>query len=66
MYGHRILDPQRVLSLKRQGFANAEIARRLGVTTSAIYHVLKKINAALSTETVDKAVSTYKRHIAKC
>lgn len=43
MYGqHRKIDPSQVMAFKRRGLTNTQIARRLGVTTGAIYHVLRK------------------------
>ena len=43
MYGqHRKIDPVQVMAFKRRGLSNTQIARRLGVTAGAIYHVLRK------------------------
>jgi transcriptional regulator len=43
MHGrYRKLDPSRVLTLKRQGLSNAQIAIRLGATNGAISQVLGK------------------------
>ena len=44
MHGqHRKLDPSRVLTLKRQGLSNVQIARRLGVTHGAVSQILYKL-----------------------
>ena len=44
MHGqHRKLDPSRVLTLKRQGLSNVQIARRLGATHGAISQILCKL-----------------------
>jgi transposase len=43
MHGqHRKIDPSRIMTLKRRGLSNAQIARRLGVSNGAVYHVLRK------------------------
>ena len=38
------IDDEKVARLKAQGFSNAIIARRLGVTHGAIYHSVKRHN----------------------
>ncbi|MBI3545907.1 MAG: helix-turn-helix domain-containing protein [Gammaproteobacteria bacterium] len=38
----RKLDRAKVFKLKKQGLSNSQIARRLGVTHSAVHHVLNK------------------------
>ena len=44
MHGqHRKIDPSRVMALKRQGLSNVQIARRLGVSSGAVYQVLRRI-----------------------
>ena len=44
MHGQRRkIDPSRIMTLKRQGLSNVQIARRLGVSSGAVYQVLRKI-----------------------
>lgn len=48
MYGqYRKLNAEKILTLKRQGLSNIQIAQRFGVTQGAIYSVLRKRNTIL-------------------
>jgi transposase len=46
MHGqYRKLDLSKVLTLKRQGLSNQQIAQRFGVTYGAVYYFLRRARA---------------------
>ena len=46
MHGqYRKLDLSRVLTLKRQGLSNKQIAQRFGVTQGTVYYFLRRVGA---------------------
>jgi len=49
MHGqYRKLDLSKVLTLKRQGLSNQQIAQRFGVTYGAVYYFLRRARAGQS------------------
>lgn len=45
MHGQTKIDLEKVLKLRAQGLSSSIIARRLGVTNGAIYHVFRRHEA---------------------
>lgn len=56
---YRKLDPYRILKLKRQGLSNTQIAQRFGVTSGAVYSVLRKAKEALNKSARDEFAESF-------